>query len=111
MRLPQPRRDRRTARRPGRRFLLKPYVDLLHAHPDAALREVLTAVLSADPDDMAHTVTETAAACARLGGAYAPYAGLATTSGQPGVIAMLLNYVQLQPGEALFLGAGVRTPI
>ncbi|MEU0822933.1 mannose-6-phosphate isomerase, class I [Streptomyces mirabilis] len=89
---------------------LKPYVDLLHAHPeDAALREVLTAVLSADPDDMAHTVTETAAACARLGGAYAPYADIAHHyPGDPGVIAaMLLNYVQLQPGEALFLGAGV----
>jgi len=89
---------------------LKPYVDLLHAHPeDAALREVLTAVLGADPDDMAHTVTETAAACARLGGAYAPYAGLAHHyPGDPGVIAaMLLNHVQLQPGEALFLGAGV----
>ncbi|MFK0026500.1 mannose-6-phosphate isomerase, class I [Streptomyces sp. NPDC090798] len=89
---------------------LKPYVDLLHAHPeDAALREVLTAVLSADPDDMAHTVTEAAAACARLGGAYAPYADIAHHyPGDPGVIAaMLLNYVQLQPGEALFLGAGV----
>ncbi|GAA5037328.1 mannose-6-phosphate isomerase, class I [Streptomyces siamensis] len=89
---------------------LKPYVDLLHAHPeDAALREVLTAVLSADPDEMAHTVTETAAACDRLGGAYAPYADLAHHyPGDPGVIAaMLLNYVQLQPGEALFLGAGV----
>jgi mannose-6-phosphate isomerase len=89
---------------------LKPYVDLLHAHPeDAALREVLTAVLSADPDAMAHTVTEAAAACARLGGAYAPYADIAHHyPGDPGVIAaMLLNYVQLQPGEALFLGAGV----
>ncbi|MEU1201782.1 mannose-6-phosphate isomerase, class I [Streptomyces sp. NPDC005813] len=89
---------------------LKPYVDLLHAHPeDAALREVLTAVLSADPEEMAHTVTETAAACDRLGGAYAPYADLAHHyPGDPGVIAaMLLNYVQLQPGEALFLGAGV----
>jgi mannose-6-phosphate isomerase len=89
---------------------LKPYVDLLRAHPEeAALREVLTAVLSADPDDMAHTVGEAAAACARLGGAYAPYAGIAHHyPGDPGVIAaMLLNYVQLQPGEALFLGAGV----
>ncbi|MFJ6833381.1 mannose-6-phosphate isomerase, class I [Streptomyces sp. NPDC091209] len=89
---------------------LKPYVDLLRAHPqEAALREVLTAVLSADPDDMARTVTETTAACARLGGAYAPYAGLAHHyPGDPGVIAaMLLNYVQLQPGEALFLGAGI----
>ncbi len=54
---------------------LKPYVDLLHAHPEeAALREVLTAVLTADPDETAHTVTETAAACDRLGGPYAPYA-------------------------------------
>ncbi|MEV8037932.1 mannose-6-phosphate isomerase, class I [Streptomyces sp. NPDC086182] len=89
---------------------LKPYVDLLRAHPeDAALREVLTAVLSADPDDMARTVTETTAACARLGGAYAPYADLAHHyPGDPGVVAaMLLNHVRLQPGEALFLGAGI----
>ncbi|WP_030216417.1 mannose-6-phosphate isomerase, class I [Streptomyces sp. NRRL WC-3626] len=89
---------------------LKPYVDLLHAHPEeAALREVLTAILTADPDEMARTVTETAAACDRLGGAYAPYADIAHHyPGDPGVIAaMLLNHVRLQPGEALFLGAGV----
>ncbi|WP_326760533.1 mannose-6-phosphate isomerase, class I [Streptomyces phaeochromogenes] len=89
---------------------LKPYVDLLHAHPEeAALREVLTAVLSADREQMATTVTEAAAACARLGGAHAPYADLAHHyPGDPGVIAaMLLNHVRLQPGEALFLGAGV----
>ncbi|MGW2240107.1 mannose-6-phosphate isomerase, class I [Streptomyces sp. NPDC001759] len=89
---------------------LKPYVDLLHAHPeDAALREVLTAVLTADPGEMRHTVTEAASACARLGGAYAPYADIAHHyPGDPGVIAaMLLNHVRLQPGEALFLGAGI----
>jgi mannose-6-phosphate isomerase len=89
---------------------LKPYVDLLHAHPEeAALREVLTAVLTADPDEMTATVAEAAAAAERLGGAYAPYASIAHHyPGDPGVIAaMLLNYVQLQPGEALFLGAGV----
>ncbi|MFJ9427966.1 mannose-6-phosphate isomerase, class I [Streptomyces sp. NPDC101249] len=89
---------------------LKPYVDLLRAHPeDAALREVLTAVLTADPDEMRHTVTETAAACARLGGDYAPYADIAHHyPGDPGVIAaLLLNHVRLQPGEALFLGAGI----
>ena len=89
---------------------LKPYVDLLHAHPEeAALREVLTAVLSADREQMATTVSEAAAACARLGGAHAPYADLAHHyPGDPGVIAaMLLNHVRLQPGEALFLGAGV----
>ncbi|MFJ6294907.1 mannose-6-phosphate isomerase, class I [Streptomyces griseoviridis] len=89
---------------------LKPYVDLLRARPeDAALREVLTAVLTADPEDMRRTVTETAAACAHLGGAYVPYADIAHHyPGDPGVIAaMLLNHVRLQPGEALFLGAGI----
>ncbi|MER6128335.1 mannose-6-phosphate isomerase, class I [Streptomyces sp. NPDC001795] len=89
---------------------LKPYVDLLRAHPEeAALREVLTAVLSADPEDMARTVGQAAAACERLGGDYAPYADIARHyPGDPGVIAaMLLNRVRLQPGEALFLGAGV----
>ncbi|MET8082170.1 mannose-6-phosphate isomerase, class I [Streptomyces sp. NPDC005303] len=89
---------------------LKPYVDLLHARPEeAALREVLTAVLTADRAEMAHTVTEAAAACARLGGEHAPYADIAHHyPGDPGVIAaMLLNHVRLQPGEALFLGAGI----
>ncbi|MCS0637931.1 mannose-6-phosphate isomerase, class I [Streptomyces sp. LP05-1] len=89
---------------------LKPYADLLHAHPeDAALREVLTAVLSADREEMASTVAEAAAACERLGGAHAPYAALAHHyPGDPGVVAaMLLNHVRLQPGEALYLGAGV----
>ncbi|MFF4581971.1 mannose-6-phosphate isomerase, class I [Streptomyces sp. NPDC001373] len=89
---------------------LKPYVDLLRAHPEeAALREVLTAVLGADRADMAHTVAETAAAAERLGGPYAPYAGLVHDyPGDPGVIAaMLLNHVRLQPGEAMFLGAGI----
>ncbi|MFI5976578.1 mannose-6-phosphate isomerase, class I [Streptomyces sp. NPDC051452] len=89
---------------------LKPYVDLLHARPeDAALREVLTAILTADPREMAHTVSETAVACARLGGDHAPYADIAHHyPGDPGVIAaMLLNHVRLQPGEALFLGAGI----
>ncbi|MDR6980361.1 mannose-6-phosphate isomerase [Streptomyces sp. 3330] len=89
---------------------LKPYVDLLHAQPEeAALREVLTALLTADREEMAHTVARAAAACDRLGGAYAPYAGIAHHyPGDPGVIAaMLLNHVRLQPGEALFLGAGI----
>ncbi|MGW5372084.1 mannose-6-phosphate isomerase, class I [Streptomyces sp. NPDC004009] len=89
---------------------LKPYAGLLRAHPEeTALREVLTAVLSADPDEMAHTVAEATAACTRLGGDYAPYAGIARHyPGDPGVIAaMLLNHVRLKPGEALFLGAGI----
>lgn len=89
---------------------LKPYADLLRAHPeDAALREVLTAVLTADRAEMARTVTEAAAAADRLGGPYAPYATLVHAHpGDPGVIAaMLLNHFRLQPGEAVFLGAGV----
>ncbi|MFG2791404.1 mannose-6-phosphate isomerase, class I [Streptomyces sp. NPDC048419] len=89
---------------------LKPYVDLLQAHPeDAALREVLTAILTADREEMHRTVTAAASACTRLGGAYAPYADIAHHyPGDPGVIAaMLLNHVRLQPGEALFLGAGI----
>ncbi|MFG3291436.1 mannose-6-phosphate isomerase, class I [Streptomyces sp. NPDC048179] len=89
---------------------LKPYVDLLRAHPEeAALREVLTAILTADREEMAHTVAEATAACTRLGGDHLPYADLAHHyPGDPGVIAaMLLNYVRLQPGEALFLGAGI----
>ncbi|MFE4969152.1 mannose-6-phosphate isomerase, class I [Streptomyces sp. NPDC056660] len=89
---------------------LKPYVDLLRAHPEeTALREVLTAILTADREEMARTVAETTAACTRLGGDHAPYADLAHHyPGDPGVIAsMLLNHVRLQPGEALFLGAGI----
>ncbi|MBW8794653.1 MAG: mannose-6-phosphate isomerase, class I [Streptomyces sp.] len=89
---------------------LKPYVDLLRAHPEgAALREVLTAILSADREEMARTVAEATAACTRLGGDYLPYADIAHHyPGDPGVIAaMLLNHVRLQPGEALFLGAGI----
>ncbi|MDH2389900.1 mannose-6-phosphate isomerase, class I [Streptomyces sp. HNM0663] len=89
---------------------LKPYVDLLHAHPEeAALREVLTAVLTADPEEMSATVAAAAAAAERLGAEHAPYVGLAHHyPGDPGVIAaMLLNHVRLQPGEAMFLGAGV----
>ncbi|MGW9440213.1 mannose-6-phosphate isomerase, class I [Streptomyces sp. NPDC055607] len=89
---------------------LKPYVDLLHAHPEeAALREVLTALLTADPEETARTVAEATAAADRLGGAHAPYARLAHHyPSDPGVVAaMLLHHVRLQPGEALYLGAGV----
>jgi mannose-6-phosphate isomerase len=95
---------------------LKPYVDILHATPESdALREVLTAVLTADPERMAETVAQAAAAAERLVGggphqaAYAACAALARHHpGDPGVIAaFLLNHVRLQPGEALYLGAGI----
>jgi len=96
---------------------LKPYVDILRASPEEdALREVLTAVLSAEHHAIAGTVERAAVAADQLaaqGGphadAYAAYAVLAHHyPGDPGVLAaMLLNHVQLQPGEALFLGAGI----
>ncbi|MBP0461067.1 mannose-6-phosphate isomerase, class I [Streptomyces montanisoli] len=89
---------------------LKPYVDLLRARPEeAALREVLTAVLTGDAAATAATVTAAADAARRLGGPYATYASIARHyPGDPGVIAaMLLNSVTLRPGEAMFLGAGV----
>ncbi|MER5973098.1 mannose-6-phosphate isomerase, class I [Streptomyces sp. NPDC002055] len=96
---------------------LEPYVDILRAEPEGdALREVLTAVLTAERGAMAETVARAATAAERLAGHdgpwqddYAAYAFLARHyPGDPGVIAaMLLNHVRLQPGEALFLGAGV----
>lgn len=97
---------------------LAPYADILRAHPeDRALREVLAAVLGADPDATAETVHAATEAAARLAATpgtphaadYAAYAKAAHSfPGDRGVIAaMLLNYVRLQPGEALYLGAGV----
>ncbi|HZG05674.1 MAG TPA: mannose-6-phosphate isomerase, class I [Streptomyces sp.] len=96
---------------------LKPYADILRARPeDEALSEVLTAVLSADRQAVAETVAAAAGAARRLGAgggpgaeAYAAYAGIADHyPGDPGVLAaMLLNVVRLEPGEALYLGAGV----
>ncbi|MFD9816522.1 mannose-6-phosphate isomerase, class I [Streptomyces sp. NPDC059080] len=96
---------------------LKPYVDILHAEPEAdALREVLTALLGTDRAALADSVDRAAAAAARRGAeddphapAYAAYAALAHHyPGDPGVLAaMLLHHVRLQPGEALFLGAGI----
>ncbi|ARZ69810.1 mannose-6-phosphate isomerase, class I [Streptomyces sp. HU2014] len=96
---------------------LKPYVDLLHARPEAdALREVLTAVLGADHTAMAETAEAAGAAAERLAAedgphraAYAAYAFIARHyPGDPGVVAaMLLNHVRLNPGEGLYLGAGV----
>ncbi|MFF7158910.1 mannose-6-phosphate isomerase, class I [Streptomyces sp. NPDC008139] len=96
---------------------LAPYADILRAHPeDKALREVLAAVLTAEPEAMAETVTAAAEAAARLSTTDSPYAAdyaayaqaAHSFPGDRGVIAaMLLNYVRLQPGEALYLGAGV----
>ncbi|SCK11336.1 mannose-6-phosphate isomerase, class I [Streptomyces sp. WMMB 322] len=112
---------------------IEPYVDILRASPEsAALREVLTAVLTADREEMSGTVAEVARSAERLAAAAGAGAGAGTASGagdpaaadapayavcaslarhypgDPGVIAaMLLNHVSLRPGEALYLGAGV----
>lgn len=96
---------------------LQPYADILRATPEeAALREVFTAVLSADREDIAATVHRAAAAAARRSaarGAFADdcaaYAGMAHHyPSDPGLLAaMLLNHVRLRPGEALYLDAGV----
>ena len=100
---------------------LQPYVDILRASPESdALREVLTAVLTADPTAIADTAAAAGDSAARLADdpgagagahtdAYAAYASIARHyPGDPGVIAaMLLNHVRLRPGEALWLGAGV----
>ncbi|WP_069463496.1 mannose-6-phosphate isomerase, class I [Actinacidiphila rubida] len=97
---------------------LTPYVDILRAHPeDRALREVLAAVLGAEPHAIAATVHAATEAARRLSADpttpfasdYAAYAKAAHSfPGDRGIIAaMLLNHVRLQPGEALYLGAGV----
>lgn len=95
---------------------LKPYVATLRARPEPdALREVLTAMLTADRETTAGTVQEVADTAGRLAsegpysGTYAAYASIARSHpGDPGVLAaMLLNHERLQPGEALYLGAGV----
>ena len=104
---------RRPARRPGRR--LPQAVRRPAARPPRGGRPARGA------DRRPHrgprrrwpaTVTEAAAAAAHTRSA-APYAAVRRSiahhyPGDPGVIAaMLLNHVRLQPGEALFLGAGV----
>ncbi|MFD1832572.1 mannose-6-phosphate isomerase, class I [Streptomyces desertarenae] len=96
---------------------LKPYADILRARPeDEALSEVLTAVLTADRDAVAETVGAAAGAARRLADGDGPYAGVCAAyagiadhyPGDPGVLAaMLLHVVRLEPGEALYLGAGV----
>lgn len=103
---------------------LKPYADLLRARPEEdALREVLTAVLTADRQALADSVAQAAQAAASLAvaasdpahplaahaEAYAAYASIARHYPDDGgvIAAMVLHHVRLQPGEALYLGAGV----
>ncbi|GAB2751037.1 mannose-6-phosphate isomerase, class I [Kitasatospora kifunensis] len=98
---------------------LAPLIDLLRTKPAAqALRETLATVLTTDSSVVAVTVKELADALDRSlatepDSSWAPaWAGYAYAAkhfpGDAGVLAaLLLNFVQLQPGEALYLGAGV----
>ena len=78
----------------------------------AALRYVVGSLLTMPPGDQRHLVAETAAAAATHDGPWSFESGwmveLATRyGGDVGcVVALLLNCVRLQPGEALFLAAG-----
>ena len=89
---------------------LQKYVDALRARPDRdGLREVVTGLLTVPADRRGRLVDSVVAACAagsgpdlatgvELGEAY---------PGDPGVIiALLLNRIRLEPGQALFLAAG-----
>jgi len=110
---------------------LMPLVQVLRAKPAAqALQEVLTTVLSTDPETTATTVRQTTEALERA--AKAVEAGDTTDSALAAlstsilsslgsyasighfypedagtIAALLLNHIRLAPGEALFLGAGV----
>ena len=85
---------------------LRPYIGMLEG--EAGLRGVVGAWLSGG-SAVSSLVGEVAAACdARDSGEYEVIADLAAAfPGDPGVlIALLLNYVLLQPGEAMFMPAG-----
>ncbi|WP_405012342.1 mannose-6-phosphate isomerase, class I [Kitasatospora sp. NBC_01539] len=94
---------------------LAPLIDTLRSKPEAeALADALAAILSMTGDHAARTVADvaravTAAAPADPTGALAGYAFAAREfPGDTGLVAaLLLNFVRLQPGEALYLGAGM----
>ena len=101
---------------------LAPLAEVLRSKPEEeALREALTLILTTDPATVRGTVADTTAALERaaadrpgdlpaeIHSALASYAALGPAfPDDPGVIAaLLLNHVRLQPGEALYLGAGI----
>ena len=112
VRLPRPVGGRRPPRRPRRR--LPQAVRRPAARPPRGGRAARGADRRPHRRPRARwprTVTEAAAACDRARRRRTPRTPLRIAHhypGDPGVIAaMLLNHVRLQPGEALFLGAGV----
>jgi mannose-6-phosphate isomerase len=85
------------------------------ANPASGLRNVVTSVLTSETDK-APLIATVQQACERIaaeGGVWGPacaaYAAVAASyPADPGVlVALLLNYVELAAGEALFVGAGV----
>ncbi|WP_441251266.1 mannose-6-phosphate isomerase, class I [Kitasatospora sp. McL0602] len=94
---------------------LTPLIELLRNKPEAeALGTALATVLSMTGEQAAETVARTAAAvelaaAADPEGQFGGYARAAREfPGDTGLLAaLLLNHVRLQPGEALYLGAGV----
>ena len=97
--------------------VLDPWIALLRtADPEAALRTVLTEALDTDRPRGTAAALALAAALEDAAGAsgpdartYAAYAAAARDyPADPGLVAaLLLNHVRLQPGEALYLDAGV----
>ncbi len=82
---------------------------------DEGLRAVFTTVLSLSGEVKARLIENTVAGCRRVAagnGRWAPEARASLLAAEdfPGdigpVVALLLNYVKLQPGEAIFLAAG-----
>ncbi|MEV4558772.1 mannose-6-phosphate isomerase, class I [Kitasatospora sp. NPDC049285] len=94
---------------------LDPLIDLLRSKPESeALAGALAEILSMTGEQAERTVAEvaravTVAAPADPTGALAGYAfAAAEHPGDTGLLAaLLLNHIVLQPGEALYLGAGV----
>jgi mannose-6-phosphate isomerase len=94
---------------------LTPLVEILRGKPESeALSEALATILTMTGDTARATVAEVAAAVERAAeaepdGQFAGYAFVAREfPGDTGLLAaLLLNHVRLQPGEALYLGAGV----
>lgn len=94
---------------------LTPLVEILRGKPESeALSQTLATILTMSGDTARATVAEVAAAVERAAeaepdGQFAGYAYAAREfPGDTGLLAaLLLNYVRLQPGEALYLGAGV----
>ncbi|MGW0466293.1 mannose-6-phosphate isomerase, class I [Streptomyces sp. NPDC003027] len=92
---------------------LRPYAEALRTErEEAALAEVFTAFLH-PPTGLLTAVTEAVtAAAARVGAYQADFLAYAETArahpDDPGLLpALMLRRVELRPGEALFLGAGI----